>query len=73
MTQNRTLIFSGGNLGSWALKKIAPGDFLLGVDRGAYFLIENGISPDMAIGDFDSVTHSQLARIKEESKEYCIL
>ncbi|GAB6179274.1 thiamine diphosphokinase [Desulfotomaculum defluvii] len=69
-TGSRILIFSGGNLGPWALQQFAAGDFILGVDRGAYYLIQNGIVPDLAMGDFDSVTQSQLDRIQDQSKSY---
>ncbi|CCO08380.1 thiamine diphosphokinase [Desulforamulus hydrothermalis] len=65
----RILIFSGGALGPWALQEIAAGDFLLGVDRGALFLIENGRQPDLAIGDFDSVTPTEFALIRQASKQ----
>ncbi|MEG6522806.1 thiamine diphosphokinase [Desulfotomaculum sp. 1211_IL3151] len=70
MTKGRILIFSGGNLGAWALAQVATGDFILGVDRGAYYLIQNGIVPDLAMGDFDSVTPRELASIKQQSKNF---
>lgn len=66
---NRILIFSGGHLGTWALQELQPGDFLLGVDRGAVFLLQQGLQPDYAIGDFDSVTPEEFAQIKEQSKD----
>ncbi len=31
-------------------------DFIIGVDRGAEVLLDAGVKPDIAIGDFDSVT-----------------
>ncbi|GAB6159082.1 thiamine diphosphokinase [Desulfotomaculum varum] len=65
----RILIFSGGVLGPWALQQISAGDFLLGVDRGALFLITNGRQPDLAIGDFDSVTPEEFALIRQASKQ----
>lgn len=67
--KGRILLFSGGHLGPWALAEITEGDFLLGVDRGALFLIENGCRPDLAMGDFDSVNAEEFSRIKLESKE----
>lgn len=68
MNNKRILIFSGGNLGPWALAAVEPGDFLLGVDRGALYLLEQGHRPDYALGDFDSVSAEELQRIRQESK-----
>ena len=35
----------------------------IGVDRGAYYLIEHGIVPDVIVGDFDSVSEEEYASI----------
>lgn len=40
----------------------------IGVDRGALHLIDNGINPDLAIGDFDSITLEEKARVKKQSE-----
>lgn len=37
----------------------------IGVDRGAYNLIRQAIIPDAIVGDFDSVTAEEFARISE--------
>ncbi|UFU00986.1 thiamine diphosphokinase [Radiobacillus kanasensis] len=42
----------------------------IGVDRGAFYLIEKGISPNIAIGDFDSVSESEQNRIMSHASEY---
>lgn len=60
----RVLIFTGGNLGPWALPEIKENDFLLGVDRGAYFLLRHNFQPDYVMGDFDSVTESEFSEIR---------
>jgi len=64
----RAIIFSGGRLGEWALNLVAPGDYLIGADRGAEFLVRHGRAPDLALGDFDSVTDDEMRRIAEEAK-----
>lgn len=65
----RVLIFSGGNLNTWALSSIKEEDYIIGVDRGAYFLCLNGIEMDIAIGDFDSVTNDEKGHITSNTKE----
>ncbi|XEC92563.1 thiamine diphosphokinase [Paenibacillus tarimensis] len=64
---HRIVIFSGGRLGDWALHTIQPGDMLIGADSGALFLIRHGYRPDLAIGDFDSVSEEQFKLIKASS------
>lgn len=66
----RVLIFSGGNLGPWALSEIRQGDILIGADRGSSFLIQHGYAPDLALGDFDSVTPEELEHIRQSSKQF---
>lgn len=65
---HHVVICSGGQLGAWALPYIENGDYLMGADRGALFLLENGYIPHIAIGDFDSVNDEQLKHIQEKSK-----
>lgn len=66
----RIISFSGGRLGAWALDMIQDNDLLIGVDRGALFLIRHGFVPDMALGDFDSVSSEDKALIQEKSKAF---
>ncbi|HHY74842.1 MAG TPA: thiamine diphosphokinase [Bacillus bacterium] len=65
----RVLIFSGGNLNDWAISYIKEDDFLIGVDRGAYFLYSHRIKMNIAIGDFDSVTKAEKEQIITNAKE----
>ncbi|MBI5448705.1 thiamine diphosphokinase [Candidatus Gottesmanbacteria bacterium] len=57
-------IVGGGNLFEQLLPEIKKSDFFIGVDRGAAWLLTRGIRPDIAIGDFDSVTKKELSRIR---------
>lgn len=66
---DRVLIFAGGNIAPDFKEHIKPGDYIIGADFGALFLVEHGIVPDIAVGDFDSVTPEQLERIKDAGKE----
>lgn len=47
----------------WPPKK--QQDHYIGVDRGAFYLTENGYSPDLALGDFDSISEMEKQKIKE--------
>lgn len=46
------------------LLKNAQDDLIIGVDRGALFLEEMGVLPDLAMGDFDSLQKNDLAWIE---------
>ncbi|QAY66028.1 thiamine diphosphokinase [Paenibacillus protaetiae] len=65
----RIVICSGGELGRWALPYIENCSYLIGADKGALFLAEHGFRPDIALGDFDSVTAGQLALIRNSSRK----
>lgn len=66
----RILLFTGGNLGEWALEEIKTNDFLVGVDRGALFLLQHDYPPHIALGDFDSVTPEEAAKIQTLSGDF---
>ncbi|WP_019638645.1 thiamine diphosphokinase [Paenibacillus fonticola] len=67
MTLQRVLIFAGGNTNTAYLEEIRPGDLIIGADRGALFLVEHGIHPHMAVGDFDSINEEQFDQVKSAS------
>ena len=66
----RILIFTGGNLESWAFELIHQEDLLIGVDRGALFLVQHGYKPDLALGDFDSVSEGEKAEILKQAQTF---
>lgn len=61
------VLVAGGSLGAWAHTYLLPDRLLVGADRGALFLIENGYTPHMALGDFDSVSSEERRLIQELS------
>lgn len=63
----RIVICTGGQLGAWALTHINADDLLIGADSGARYLISQGLQPDIAIGDFDSVSVDELLVIRKRS------
>lgn len=58
-------IVAGGTLSEKFLSDIKKADYIIGVDRGAWWLLQNKITPQEAIGDFDSVTQEELAVLEE--------
>ena len=44
-------------------------DIIIGADRGALHALNNNITPDIAIGDFDSVNEKEFEVIKNKSKK----
>ena len=56
-------LFAGGDLTYYEYDF----DYFVGFDRGSLFLLKNGLSLDMAVGDFDSITEDELLYIKH----YC--
>lgn len=64
-------IFTGGNLERKFLHKIIfqEDDRLIGVDKGAEWLIEHDIVPDYILGDFDSAANDFLTKTKEKYGE----
>ncbi len=63
------ILGQNANINSYDLKD----HYLIGVDRGALFAIQNGIMLDLAIGDFDSVFNNDLVLVKKKSKEVITL
>lgn len=44
-------------------------DYIIGVDRGAYYLANISVKMTLAIGDFDSVTHDEYQQISKCAEE----
>ncbi|MGP4059769.1 thiamine diphosphokinase [Halobacillus sp. H74] len=68
----KRIVVVGGGPKSYIpdLRKFPFQDCLwIGADQGAEVLVENGLSPDLAIGDFDSVSDESFRRIQETSKQ----
>ncbi len=52
----RVIMVSGGKCDITQVEDaIKDGDYIIGIDAGAALLTDNGIKPDLCIGDFDSV------------------
>lgn len=44
-------------------------DYHVGIDRGAWFLLEDHQKLDLAVGDFDSVSRGEFGKISEAARE----
>jgi len=65
----RIVIVANGNISRNDISHIHKADVVIGVDCAAYWLIIHGIIPDVAFGDFDSVTKRELSVIRKRSKK----
>lgn len=61
-------IVAGGTSPEAFVFDIGSKDLIIGVDRGALWLVQHGIVPDIAIGDFDSVSKVEKSRVKNNAK-----
>jgi thiamine pyrophosphokinase len=61
-------IVANGQLDTQLLPDIKQADYIIGVDRAAYWLLEQKVTPHIAIGDFDSTSKRELSFIKNNSK-----
>lgn len=66
--RERVSIVGGGKVSQRFLSAIMGSDYVIGVDRGAWWLLRRHIVPDIAIGDFDSVNARELLEIKKKVK-----
>lgn len=63
--KNRVVIVCNGSLYDALIREITPDDYVIGVDRAAYWLLTHGVAPQLAIGDFDSANPRELSRIRK--------
>lgn len=61
--KKRIIIFGNGRLYQYFFGELQKGDYIIGVDKAAYWLLTHGVRPDVAIGDFDSTTPREMQRI----------
>lgn len=65
----RVSIVAGGSLEESLLPRIKEADYVIGVDRGAWWLIEHGVIPNVAVGDFDSVIKKERLLIQKKARK----
>ncbi len=65
-------IIAGGTPPDRFLRDIRHADLIIGADRGALWLTKHDIHPDIAIGDFDSVTMREKSQIATYAKRMLV-
>ncbi len=65
MKTKRVVIVTNGTVSESCLSEIASFDMIIGVDRAAYWLLMHGITPHMAVGDFDSTNKTEFLYIQQ--------
>jgi len=70
-----TIVFAGGDPGSFSyLRTVDYSDaFLVAVDRGLTVMVELGLTPDLFVGDGDSVVPELLAAVDRDRTQLVIL
>lgn len=68
---DKVIIFANGiceNPGG-SLKYIAPGDFIICADGGTEYALQLGLTPDLVIGDLDSISPQALQTVQDKGVE----
>ncbi len=63
------VIVAGGSCDLSMYRERLNDAFLIGADRGALYLADNGYQADLAVGDFDSVSESEMEKIIKNAGE----
>ncbi|MCT4687374.1 thiamine diphosphokinase [Vallitalea sp.] len=65
----KTLIVTGGTIDLTFLKNCITSnqyDYIIGVDKGAQYLFNAGIQPNLIVGDFDSISQEVINELTKE-------
>lgn len=70
MTKEKVNILVGGPTDQWPsqLKQGQMAGSWIGIDRGAIRLLQLGITPQIAAGDFDSISTDEFAKLQQQVK-----
>ena len=63
----KTLVVAGGNPADWPL--LTDFEYYVGIDRGAWYLLEQGLPLNLAVGDFDSLNEVERKRVFDAAGE----
>jgi thiamine pyrophosphokinase len=63
------VICCGGEIGEYCLSILSKADYIIGADRGAKYVVNNGFTLHQAIGDFDSCRNEEIENIRNHALE----
>lgn len=63
------LLVAGGSPDDWPQFEPTAFDYFVGIDRGSLYILKQGWSLDLAVGDFDSLTSTEYQQIQKKAKE----
>lgn len=59
----KILLVAGGSPELWPQFESTDYDLFVGIDRGTWHLLNRGITPDFAVGDFDSLSEAEREKV----------
>lgn len=65
----KILLVAGGSPKDWPQFDSMDFDYFVGIDRGSLYILEQGWSLDLAVGDFDSLTKDEQQIVQKQAKE----
>ncbi|MFD2307660.1 thiamine diphosphokinase [Enterococcus termitis] len=63
------LLVAGGSPKEWPQLEITQFDYLVGIDRGSLYSLEQGWKLDLAVGDFDSLSEEEFEIVQKKAGE----
>lgn len=66
----RVIVVAGGEISPVELTLIQPDDWIISADAGVRSLLENGLSPHLAVGDFDTTGEEYLKDLDQQGIRY---
>ncbi|MDQ0418637.1 thiamine pyrophosphokinase [Croceifilum oryzae] len=69
----RVVVIAGGEVTAEDLHLIRPDDFLITADAGVEHLLDLGIHPHLAVGDFDTTRQDYLTKLQDLKISYLTL
>ena len=65
----KILLVAGGSPDEWPQLNSERFDYIVGIDRGSLYILEQGWTLDLAVGDFDSLTNDEKQVVQKQAKE----
>lgn len=65
----KILLVAGGPPSEWPSIDWTEMDYFVGIDRGSWYILQQGCTLNLAVGDFDSLTAEEIYCIKKQADE----